>query len=72
VVGKHQIKLRTNAETAPIDPNVGSADNAPTPGAGKVEPIPSEWRMLSDKHTFDVPAAGTTEANFDVTSTVKK
>jgi hypothetical protein len=66
VIGTHQVKIRTNAEVVGYDPNVGSPDDAPGPEKGKVDPIPSDWRTLSDKHKFEVPADGTDQANFDI------
>jgi len=66
VVGSHQIKILTNsAEVVGFDPQVGSPDNAPGPAKDKADPIPPDWRTLG-KHTFDVPAGGTDQANFDI------
>ena len=66
LVGVHQVKIRTQGETVGYDPEVGSPDNAPGPEKGKIDPIPTDWRSLTDKHTFEVPAAGTDQADFDL------
>lgn len=66
VVGRHQIKILTNEEnTTGFDPEVGSPDNAPGPARGKTDPIPTDWRTLGS-HTFEVPAGGTDQANFEI------
>lgn len=66
VVGLHQVKIRTQGEAVGYDPNVGSDDHAAVPKGAKFDPIPIEWRSLSDKNTFTVPAEGTDQANFDL------
>jgi len=66
VIGLHQVKIRTQGETVGYDPNVGSADNAPVPKSDKFDPIPIEWRSLSEKNTFEVPDGGTDQANFEI------
>lgn len=73
VVGEHQVKILTNEEQqpAPFDPNVGSPDNVPAPAKGKVDPIPLDWRTMGN-HTFQVPAGGTDQANFDIESKARK
>jgi hypothetical protein len=68
LVGLHQVKIRTQGEVVGYDPTVGSPDNAPGPEKGKIDPIPTDWRSLSDKHVFEVPAEGTDQANFDITN----
>ncbi len=69
VIGTHQVTIRTNSgEAVGYDPEVGSADNAPGPEKTKLDPIPTDWRSLSDKHTYEVPAGGTDQANFDLTN----
>lgn len=66
VVGQHQIKILTNsAETVAFDPAVGSPDDGPAPSKDKIDPIPADWRIMG-KHTFEVPAGGTDQANFDI------
>ena len=69
VVGTHQVKIRTEGpEMVGYDPEVGSPDDAPGPEKGKPDPIPPDWRSLSDKHTFEVPPGGTDQANFEITN----
>jgi hypothetical protein len=69
VVGKHQIKVRTyeNNNMVGYDPAKGSSDRQPEPPRGKVDPIPADWRSIGD-HTFEVPAGGTDQANFDISN----
>ena len=67
VPGKHLIRIRTKGDNiAAFDPKTGTPDNAPTP-KGKPDIIPREWHVESDK-TFDVPAAGTDKADFDIST----
>lgn len=66
VIGAHQIKIVTLDESmVGFDPATGSPDNVVT--KKKIDPIPIDWRELG-KHTFDVPAGGTDQANFDITN----
>src|SRR5262245_54218935 len=56
VVGTHRVRIMTKYEGQPIDPNIGSPDNAPPPRKGAFrDPIPLEWNADSQK-TFEVPA----------------
>jgi len=64
VVGKHHIRIQTRGLVVQFDPATGSPDNAPVT-SGKLDPIPAEWNTMSNKE-FDVPAAGTDQANFDI------
>lgn len=71
VVGKHKVRIQTKRDdpAAFFDPNVGSADNAPTPKkGGRVDPIPAEWYSDKGGKDFDVPPGGTDQANFDIPS----
>jgi hypothetical protein len=71
VVGTHQVKITTAEEgVVGFDPATGSPDNTPTK-KGKIDPIPIDWRQMG-KHTFDVPAGGTDQANFDLTNPLVK
>ena len=71
VIGTHQVKITTAEEgLVGFDPATGSPDNVPTKKA-KIDPIPTEWRSMG-KHTFDVPAGGTDQANFDLTNPLVK
>jgi len=68
VAGTHQIKIRTyenNNMMAGFDPAKGTPDRQPDPPKGKVDPIPADWRSIGE-HTFDVPAGGTDQANFEI------
>jgi hypothetical protein len=71
VVGKHRVRIMTKYEGQPIDPNVGSPDNPPPRKGAFRDPIPLEWNADSQK-TFEVPAKGTSTADFDITSPVKR
>jgi hypothetical protein len=63
VVGKHLVKISTRGPVMQFDPATGSPDNAPA--NVKRDLIPAEWNTMSNKE-FDVPAAGTDKANFDI------
>jgi hypothetical protein len=64
VVGTHQIKIQTNMPfVADFNPETGSSDSPVLPK--QADPIPLDWRSMG-KHTFDVPAGGTDQANFDI------
>lgn len=70
VVGKHRVRIMTKGnEVVGYDPSLGSPDgdvNAPAQGKGKeTDPILPEWNALSTKE-FEVPAAGTKDAKFDI------
>ena len=72
VVGTHQVKIFTSEENVVgIDPTIGSADSAPANKKVKIDPIPADWRTMG-KNTFDVPAGGTDQANFDITNPLAK
>jgi hypothetical protein len=61
VIGKHQVRIFTDLGTEP-EPG----EDAPARPARKlVEPIPPEWHEFSKKE-FDVPAGGTTKADFAI------
>jgi len=67
VIGAHQVKIATLDENVVgYDPAVGSPDNTSTKRP-RIDPIPTDWRTLGS-HTFDVPAGGTDQANFDIVS----
>ncbi|QDU22758.1 carboxypeptidase regulatory-like domain-containing protein [Urbifossiella limnaea] len=73
VVGKHKVRIQTKRDdpAAFYDPTVGSDDRgaAPVPKkGGKVDPIPAEWYSDKGGKDYDVPAGGTEQANFDITS----
>ncbi|MFO0797495.1 MAG: hypothetical protein U0804_08450 [Gemmataceae bacterium] len=73
VVGKHKVRIQTKRDepVAVFDPTVGSADGAPPPAAKKApkaDPIPTEWYSDKGGKDYDVPAGGTEQANFDITS----
>jgi hypothetical protein len=71
VVGAHQVKITTAEEgIVGFDPATGSPDNVPTKKV-KIDPIPTDWRSMG-KNTFDVPAGGTDQANFDITNPLVK
>jgi hypothetical protein len=63
-IGKHRVFITTVRESRIPDPDpaLGTPD-----GSAKVQidPIPAEWNSSSTKE-FDVPAAGTDKANFDI------
>lgn len=64
LVGKHRVRIQTaGGNVVGQDPNKVAGDGAPAERA--VDPIPPEWNANSDKE-FDVPAAGTDQANFDI------
>jgi len=64
VVGKHLVRIMTKGnDVVGQDPNSSSDDGAPA--KRDVDPIPAEWNSSSKKE-FDVPAGGTTKANFDI------
>jgi hypothetical protein len=63
VRGKHLVRIMTKGNNVVIaDPSLGSPDSG---SKARFDPIPAEWNALSDK-TFEVPAAGTDQANFDI------
>lgn len=68
VVGKHRVRIFTHLG-ADIPDTEGDPDAAKKAGAkfgrGSVELLPAEWNEESRKE-FDVPAGGTTEANFAI------
>ena len=67
VIGTHQVKIITVEENmVGFDPAIGSPDNTSNKKA-KIDPIPTDWRTMG-KNTFDVPAGGTDQANFDITN----
>lgn len=66
VVGKHLVRIMTRGnDVRTQDPNVSSDDGAPS--KREVDPIPPEWNSGS-KQEFEVPAGGTTKADFDIVS----
>jgi len=74
VVGKHNVRISTmpgKGSTFPpdYDKSLGSPDGIVLKKGEKPEfdydPIPGEWNEHSTK-TFDVPAGGTDQANFDI------
>jgi hypothetical protein len=65
VVGKHLVRIMTKGNDVVGQPGVGSDDGGGTAGGKNVDPIPAEWNSLS-KVEFEVPAGGTTAANFDI------
>lgn len=70
VVGKHLVRIMTRgADVVGQDPTQTSPDGAPP--NRKADPIPPEWNALSTVE-FDVPAAGTDQANFDISTKRKK
>jgi hypothetical protein len=68
IVGKHLVRIMTKGNDVSGAPDTGSDDKVVT--ASKNE-IPLEWNANSDK-TFDVPARGTDQANFDIVTGKKK
>ena len=72
-LGKHRIRIQTKREGAAVfvDPTVGSPDADPNAGKkakGTIDPIPVEWYSDGGNKEFVVPAGGTDQANFDITS----
>jgi hypothetical protein len=72
VVGKHNVRISTvpgKGSPTIIDDPLGSPDGVVPKKGEKSEmdydPIPTEWHENSTK-TFDVPAGGTDQANFDI------
>jgi hypothetical protein len=66
VVGKHRIRITTRYSEKLAGYEVwDAAKNEFVKSAS--DPIPPEWNHNSDKE-FDVPARGTSEANFDIVS----
>jgi hypothetical protein len=66
VIGKHRVRIMTRGNNVVGQSASGtSSDGAPV--EKNVDPIPPEWNALSEKE-FDVPAAGTDQANFDIVS----
>ena len=65
VVGKHLIKISSRGPVMQFDASTGSPDGAPA--NVKRDAIPAEWNTMSEKE-FEVPAAGTDKANFDIVS----
>lgn len=63
VIGKHLVKISTRGPVMQFDAATGSPDSAPA--NVKRDLVPSEWNTVSDKE-FEVPAAGTDKANFDI------
>lgn len=73
VVGLHRVRIQTKREAGVtfFDPGTGSADSDPSAGKkGKavIDPIPIEWYGDVGRKEFTVPAGGTDQANFDITS----
>jgi hypothetical protein len=73
LVGKHRVRIFTQlgADIPDTEGDPAAADAA-TKARGKKKPsltelIPPEWNEHSDKE-FAVPAAGTSEANFDISN----
>ena len=66
VVGKHKVSITAGGDAgsdSSAPPTPGKAPNSPPP-------LPEEYNAKT-KLTFDVPAGGTTTANFDLTSPAK-
>jgi hypothetical protein len=64
VVGKHLVRIMTRGnDVVGQDPTQTSPDGAPP--HRKVDPIPPEWNALSTVE-FEVPAGGTTKADFNI------
>jgi len=67
VVGKHRIRIMTRgSEVVQLAEGGGSVDGGPLPGK-TVDPIPADWGTASTRE-FDVPAGGTAEVKFEITS----
>jgi hypothetical protein len=67
VVGRHRVTIATRyAEDAPVDPRKGSPDGAP-PRLSHRESVPTRYNQQSTL-VFDVPAKGSSAADFDLTS----
>jgi len=65
VPGKHMVQIMGKGTTATgYDPTLGSPDDVPAGTRPLVDPVPAEWR--NPGKPFEVPAAGTDQANFDV------
>jgi hypothetical protein len=71
VVGKHAIRIVTEGNYVPGTTSETGSDDYTPPSSLKVDPIPASWNGLSDK-TFEVPAGGTDQANFDILTPPKK
>jgi hypothetical protein len=76
IVGKHMVRITTmpgKGSSEPTD-DTGTPDGVVMPkGASNLEfdPIPMEWNEKSQK-VFEVTAAGTDQANFDIVSVSRK
>ncbi len=72
LVGKHRVQIVTRPRLQEVDPDskAVSEDGAPPPKAA----VPSDFRRVPAKYnddstlTFDVPADGTDQANFELSS----
>ncbi len=63
VVGKHLVRITTRAGEIAGEPGIGTPDGAPVNRPREL--IPPEWNSESQKE-FEVPPAGTDQANFDI------
>lgn len=64
VVGKHLVRIMTKGNNVVGQDKEGGSDDGAAPRKD-VDPIPPEWNAAS-KVEFDVPAAGTDKADFDI------
>jgi hypothetical protein len=70
VVGKHLVRIGTilPGEGVATDPSIGSPDDAPLAGKELIPPQYNQDTIL----TFEVPATGTDQANFELWVRTKK
>ncbi len=68
VVGKHVIRIVTNGVFTAPQNEEGTGSDDELPKEAKVDPIPPEWFDPNNPKHFDVPAGGTDQANFAITS----